>query len=323
MSALIDTVIHGLRPLATDVLGIDLRPIGNVALPAVEAGAHIDLHLPNGMVRSYSLVNEPGDRQHYQIAVLKDGTSRGGSIYVHERLRVGQVLRVAGPRNHFRVDETAEHSILVAGGIGVTPLLCMARRLRQLGRSAQVMYFARTRQSAAFVEELQVLGFPLHLHFDDEQGRHPDLAGLLAPHVNRAGTHVYACGPAMMLDAFISTCERLGLRNHHIERFAAAPAPTSSPVGSIGQSAYVVELRRSARRIEVQAGQTLLQALINAGVPVDYACEEGICGTCRTRVLEGEPEHRDSVLTSAERDSHRFIMPCVSGCRSPSLVLDL
>lgn len=319
MSVTIDTVIHGLRPLADDILGIELRPREGGALPAVEAGAHIDLHLPNGMVRSYSLVNEPGETRCYLIAVLKDRASRGGSRCVHEALRVGQVIRIAGPRNHFRLDETAQHSVLVAGGIGVTPILCMARRLRQLGGAAEVLYFARSRRSAAFLDELQALDVPVYLHFDDEQGGPPDLAGLLAARAGRAGTHWYACGPAVMLDAFVATCERLGLRDHHIERFAAAP----SAAGGAAQQAYTVELRRSGRQIDVRPDQSLLRALIDAGVPVDHACEEGVCGSCRTRVLEGVPDHRDSVLTASERASNQLIMPCVSGCRSASLVLDL
>lgn len=320
MSMVIDTVIHSLRPLADDILGIELRPDANAVLPAFEAGAHIDLHLPNGMVRSYSLVNEPGERGCYRIAVLKDRASRGGSRCVHEALQVGQFIRITEPRNHFRLDESAQHSVLVAGGIGVTPILCMAQRLRQLGHSAEVLYFARSRRCAAFVDELQALGFPVYLHFDDEQGGAPDLARLLAARAGGYGIHLYACGPAVMLDAFVASCERLGLRDHHIERFAAAPPATG---GGAVQQAYTVELRRSGRHIEVRSSQSLLRALIDAGVRVDHACEEGICGSCRTGVLDGVPDHRDSVLTGPEQLSNQLIIPCVSGCRSAGLVLDL
>jgi len=319
MSVFFKVAVHSLQLVAVDVLAIELRRLDGKALPPVEAGAHIDLQLPNGMVRSYSLCNEPGEDRFYVVAVLRDRVSRGGSRCVHEALQVGDIIHIAGPRNHFRLDESAEHSVLVAGGIGVTPILCMARRLRQLGRSAEILYFSRSHQTAAYVAELRALGFPLHLHIDEEMGGPPDLRVLLEGRVSRPGTHLYACGPAVMLDAFVATCEHLGMLDYHIERFAAQPVPDKR----CERRAYSVELRRSGRRVEVRPGQTLLRALLDEGVKVDHACEEGICGACRTAVLEGEPDHRDSVLTSHERDSNHVIMPCVSGCRSSRLVLDL
>ena len=232
--------VHLLRYEAEDIVGIELRPVDapDFAHP-VQAGAHIDLHLPNGQVRSYSLHNEPGETHRYVVAVLKDRQSRGGSRWVHDQLRIGQVLPIGGPRNHFPLHEDAGHTVLVAGGIGITPVLCMALRLKQLGRSFEFIYSARSRRGAAMVEAVQALGCPVHWHFDDEQGGPPDLRALLAARPAQADTHYYACGPAVMLDAFEAECTAFGYANHHIERFAAVEVAAASDA----RQSYTVELR--------------------------------------------------------------------------------
>jgi len=209
----------------------------------------------------------------------------------------------------------------VAGGIGVTPLLSMARRLKALGASFEVIYCARSRSAAAFVDDIAALGVPVHWHFDDTAGGPPDLGALLAarPGAGSAGTHYYACGPAPMLDAFLSGCSALGYGNAHIERFAAA-----APVEEVGsRQGFTVELRRSGQRFTVAPGQSILDVLLDAGVSVSFSCQDGFCGSCETRVLEGVPEHRDSVLTEGERAENKVMMICVSGCRGEGLVLDL
>lgn len=320
MSTTFSALVHTLRWEADDIVSVELHPLpGAAPLPAFEAGSHIDLHLPNGMVRSYSLLNDCSERHRYVVAVLKDRKSRGGSRCVHEQLRVGTAITISAPRNNFALTEDAAHSVLVAGGIGITPLLCMARRLGALGRSFQVLYFARSRQSAALLQELQALGMPLALHFDDEQGGPPDMLQQLQALRAQPDWHLYACGPGVMLDAFEKACATLGLAHAHIERFAAveqAAAPDA-------RRSYTVELRRSGQQITVTPETNLLAQLQAARVAVSTSCQEGICGSCETRVLEGEPDHRDSVLTASERASNRSMMVCVSGCKSERLVLDL
>lgn len=311
--------VHTLRFEAEDIITVELRPVSGTEFPAFEAGSHIDLHLPNGMVRSYSLSNSCQERHRYVVGVLKDRASRGGSRCVHEQLRIGTKLTIGAPRNNFPLHAAASHSVLIAGGIGVTPLLCMARRLKDLGRPFEFLYFARSRRHAAFVPEIEALGVPVTWHFDDEQGGPPDLHALLARRPPAAGDHHYACGPAVMLDRFEKVCADLGHANAHIERFAAVEVAAAEDA----RQAFSVELRRSGKTFEVTPDTTLHKRLIELNANVPFSCEEGICGSCETRVLEGEPDHRDSVLTAAERAANRAMMVCVSGCKSPRLVLDL
>lgn len=319
MSESLTALIHTLRFEAEDITSIELRPVGGAQFPAFAPGAHIDLHLPNGMVRSYSLVNPSGETHRYLVAVLKDRASRGGSRCVHEQLRVGMQIRISAPRNNFHLHEDARHTVLVAGGIGVTPLLCMALRLQALGRSFEFLYFARSRASAAFVPQIEGLGVPVSWHFDAEKGGPPDLRALLAARNTGAGTHYYACGPAVMLDSFEKICAELGYRDAHIERFTAVEVAAAADA----RSSYTVELKRAGKVFEVQPGQKLLAALRAAGVDPSTSCEEGICGSCETRVLAGIPDHRDSVLSASEQAANTTMMVCVSGCKSERLVLDL
>ncbi len=318
-TATLQALVHQIRYEAKDIHSIELRPLGAAALPAFEAGSHIDLHLGNGLVRSYSLFNEAGETGRYCVGVLKDARSRGGSRWVHEQLRVGSTVTISAPRNNFNLHEDAAHSVLVAGGIGITPILCMGRRLKALGRSFEVLYFARSRQNAAFTAEVEALGATVHWHFDDERGAPPDLRALLSARPAGANTHYYACGPAVMLDAFESACASLGYANAHIERFAA----TEVKAAADARAQYTVYLKQSGLEFTVAADQSLLQALRTHGHEPVTSCEEGICGACETKVLEGTPDHRDSVLSKAEREANKTMMICVGGCKSERLVLDL
>ena len=230
MSSTLQAFVHTLRFEAQDTISVELRPVSGSELPAFTAGSHIDLHLPNGLVRSYSLSNDSSERHRYVVGVLRDRASRGGSRCVHEALRVGLPITISEPRNHFALDEGAAHSVLVAGGIGITPMLCMARRLQSQGRSFEMLYFARERKSAAFLAELQALGMPLHLHFDAEAGGPPDLRGLLAQRAPDAGLHHYACGPTPMLDAFEKHCSELGHVHAHVERFSPVEIQAATKV---------------------------------------------------------------------------------------------
>jgi len=315
----LNAFVHTLRFEADDVTSVELRPMPGTEFPAFTAGSHIDLHLPNGMVRSYSLCNASEERGRYVVGVLRDRASRGGSRCVHEQLRVGMPITISPPHNNFELHGDAAHSVLIAGGIGVTPILCMARKLAASGRSFEVMYFARSRKGAAFIAELQSLGMPLALHFDDEAGGPPDLRARLAARKVDASTHHYACGPAVMLDAFEKFCGELGHENAHIERFTAVEVAASAEA----KASYTVELRKSGKTFTVTPAKSLLDTLLEGGIDVAYSCCEGVCGSCETSVLAGEPDHRDSVLSAKERASNKVMMLCVSGCKSSSLALDL
>ncbi|MEY2859663.1 MAG: hypothetical protein RL392_121 [Pseudomonadota bacterium] len=311
--------VHTLRFEAEDIISIDLRPADGVVFPAFEAGSHIDLHLPNGMVRSYSLSNSTTESQRYVVGVLKDRASRGGSRCVHEQLRVGLSLQISAPRNNFPLHEDATYSVLVAGGIGVTPVLCMARRLKELGKRFEFVYLARSRKNAAFIADIEALGVPVTWHYDDEQGGPPNLTALLGRRAVNASEHYYACGPGVMLDNFEKTCAALGHTQAHIERFSAVAVAAATDA----KASFTVELRASGKTFEVTPDTDLHKQLIASGVFIPFSCEEGICGSCETRVIEGDVDHRDSVLTAAERAANTVMMVCVSGCKSQRLVLDL
>jgi tetrachlorobenzoquinone reductase len=305
---------------AEGVLGFELVPEhpGSL-LPPVQAGAHIVLSLQPGLQRSYSLLNTPGERHRYQIAVNLDAHSRGGSRHLHQQVRPGDLLSVAAPANNFALDETAPLSVLIAGGIGVTPLLSMARRLVALGRPWQLLYAARSRHHAAFVAELQALaeasGAAARFHFDDEHGGRPlDLAAAVAALPQEA--QLYCCGPLPMLGAFEAATAGWPRPQLHLEYFAAKDAPAMS-------GGYRVELRRSGRTLAVPAGQSLLDCLRSAGIDPPSACEQGICGTCEVRVLAGLPDHRDLVLSETEKAANDRMMICCSGAKSDTLVIDL
>lgn len=313
-------IIHQMRLEAPHIISLELLPADadQPFLPA-QAGAHIDLHLADGLVRSYSLVH-PNQDSKYTIAVLRDRNSRGGSRHVHEQLRVGQKITISKPRNHFALQEEASASVLIAGGIGITPVYAMLQRLAQLGRSAHLIYCARSRSEAAYVDEIaQLVAKHPHLsvtwYWDDERSGPPALDALLAG--TPQSTHLYACGPAPLLDAFESVCARLGLPNVHLERFAAPSVSASVEAGS-----YTVELRKSGQSVLVPAGANLLDTLLASGFNLSHSCKEGVCGACETKVLEGDVEHLDGILTKQEQAANKSMMICVSRCRSARLVLD-
>ena len=291
-----------------------VHPAG-AALPPFEAGAHLNLQLPNGLSRSYSLCNAPGETHRYCVAVGRDRNSRGGSRFVHEQLRPGALWPASAPANHFRLDETAPAFALMAGGIGVTPILAMARRLAALGKPVQMFYAVRSRDAAAFVDELAALVPALTLHIDSEAGGPPDLAAWLGRLPSHTGA--YCCGPAPMLDGFVAACGALGLADAHIERFAA-PASTGEVLAGCS-----VTLLRSGVELAVAPGTSILDALLAHGIDHPYSCKEGVCGTCETRVISGEIDHRDGVLSPAEQQRGDLMMICVSGCKGARLVLDI
>ena len=307
-----------MRYEAQTIVSLELAQPDGGELPPFTAGAHVDLQLSPGCTRSYSLLNDQAERLRYVIAVHRDPDSRGGSRAVHESLRVGDIVRVSGPRNTFQLHENASHSVLIAGGVGVTPLLGMVRRLESLGRSWTLHYCARTRESAAFVDELQRLDRVrghLRLNFDGEPGGALlDFFALVnaAP----AGAHFYCCGPISMLEAFERATARIEPERVHLEYFSAKQEAAVD-------GDFELVLARSGRTLHVAPGQTILAAILAAKVDVNYACSEGVCGTCLTRVVEGVPDHRDNYLNDDEKAGNEMIMVCCSGSKSARLVLDL
>ena len=292
----------------------EFRPVSGTSVPAFTAGAHVDLHLPNGLVRQYSIANAQDERHRYVLGVKRDAAGRGGSRFLHDELRVGTVLEVGGPRNNFPLVEAASHSVLIAGGIGVTPIVSMVARLRSLARPWELHYAVRRRSEAAFLDELFAGDGHVRLHVDEEQGGVLDVARIVGTAPEKA--HLYCCGPTPMLEAFTAAASSRPAERVHLEYFSSAIAPAV-------ESGFIVELARSKLRIEIPPGQTILDTLRARGLKVQSSCEQGICGSCETRVLAGEPDHRDLLLSDAEKATNEVMMICCSGSRSPILVLDL
>lgn len=311
--------VHTLRFEAQNIISVDLRPMPGQNLVPFQPGSHIDLHLPGNLIRSYSLANDSQETHRYLLGILKEKSSRGGSVYVHEQLRVGMQLTISEPRNNFPLNEEADHSVLMAGGIGVTPILSMAKRLQALGKSFEILALGRSRNAFAFADDIAELKCPVHWHFDDASNGSPNLHDLLQARPPKGNAHYYACGPAAMLDAFETVCQTLGYAHHHIERFAAVEVKAADDA----RQSFIVELKKSGKTFEVTPDTNLHQQLIQRKINVPFSCEEGICGACETQVLEGIPDHRDMVLSSAEQASNRVMMVCVSGCKSERLVLNL
>lgn len=313
-----ELIIRSKRTEAEGIVSLELAAPNAAPLPCFTAGAHIDVSLGNGLTRSYSLVNDQSERDRYVIAVNKDPASRGGSRFVHESLQVGQSFNVSEPRNHFPLVESVSHVVFVAGGIGITPLLSMIRRLTLLGQTWTLHYSARTRAKCAYVNELiEIDGGrrAVHFHFVDEcDGRLPDMNAVLASVPLDA--HLYCCGPAPMLHAFERAAAMRPPDNIHVEYFTAQQEAAVA-------GGFTVELARTGRSLRVEAGNSILDVLLVNGIDIGHACREGVCGACQTRVLEGIPDHRDSYLTPREKASCDSIMLCCSGSVSDKLVLDL
>ncbi len=309
--------------VAQDICRLELRDVDGRELPAFSAGAHIELHLGAGLVRQYSLAGSPAERSCYELGVLLEPASRGGSAALHRQVREGDILGASAPRNHFGLDRDAPYSLLLAGGIGVTPLLSMAEQLHLDAREFALHYCTRSAARTAFVERLRRSAWAgrVHLHHDDgAAAQRLDLPALLqgAP----AGAHLYVCGPRGFIDWVLQGARAAGWHDArlHREYFAADAQGLAEPA----EAAFDVELASSARVVRVAAGQTIVQALGEAGIDLPTSCEQGVCGTCLTRVLAGTPLHRDSYLTDEERAAGDQMLPCCS--RAPGgtrLLLDL
>lgn len=310
-------VIAERREEAEGVVSLTLRHAQGAELPQWQPGAHIDLLLADGMERQYSLCGDPADRMAWRVAVLREPEGRGGSAYVHDRLLAGSTVRARGPRNNFPLRPAARY-LFVAGGIGITPLLPMLRKAQADGAQWSLLYGGRRRASMAFAEELATRhGERVLLRPQDETGL-LDLPGYLgAP---REDTAVYCCGPGPLLDAVAQYCAANGWPEPAMERFQ--PKEKEQEAGADNQPFEVV-LARSGLTLTVPQDASVLDTVRAAGIEALYSCTEGTCGTCETEVLDGDPDHRDSLLTAVERAAGETMMICVSRCRGPRLVLDL
>ncbi|KUN74511.1 ferredoxin [Streptomyces canus] len=312
------TLTVAARTLAADgVVSLTLRRPDGGALPAWAPGAHIDVLLDgdaDGLVRQYSLCGHPAERETWQIAVLREPEGRGGSAYVHDHLREGSTVRVRGPRNNFPLRPATRH-LFVAGGVGITPILPMVEAAEAAGADWSLLYGGRTRTSMAFLDRLAPHGERVLVRPQDEYGL-LDLAAHLG--VPKEGTLVHACGPEPLLRAVQEQCAGWPPGTLGVERFA--PVATT---GTGAATAFELELARSGLTLTVPPDRSVLDTVEEAGVTVDFSCREGTCGTCETDVLDGTPDHRDSLLTEDERAAGDTMLICVSRSCGPRLVLDL
>jgi vanillate O-demethylase ferredoxin subunit len=314
-----EVLLVGNRLVAEGIRMLEFVDPAGRPLPAFSAGAHIDVHLADGLIRQYSLCNSPSTRSLYRLGVLLAPTSRGGSAAIHG-LTEGTLVSISEPRNHFPLHTGASRSVLLAGGIGITPLLSMAEQLTENGQSFELHYFTRTRAKAAFLDRLEspALKPNVSLHVDDDVSGPFDMAGALR-RICRDGVHVYVCGPAGFIAAMLDAAKDAGFAETQLHREYFAPVGTD-PVES---AAFSIRLARSGRSVEVGANETVVYALTRAGITVPVSCEQGVCGTCVTRVLSGVPLHRDACLTDAEHARNDQFTPCCSRATTPVLVLDL
>ncbi|WP_321917572.1 MULTISPECIES: PDR/VanB family oxidoreductase [Paraburkholderia] len=302
------------------ICGFELTAINGASLPSFSAGAHIDVHLPDGLVRQYSLCNNPNESNRYHIAVLRAADGRGGSKAIHDLVQEGDKVKISEPKNHFPLAHDAAHHLLLAGGIGITPILCMAERLSVADENFEMHYCARSRGRTAFVSRIDSSHFAhrVKFHFDDGD---PDQVFDIAKTLEQApaDSHLYVCGPRGFMDAVLAEARRQNWVEGrlHYEFFGGVVEQ------SAGDKTFQVKLASNGVTVDVAPGWTVVQALAETGVELLTSCEQGVCGTCLTRVLDGTPDHRDSYLTDEEKAAGDQFMPCCSRSKTPVLVLDL
>ncbi|WP_338310978.1 PDR/VanB family oxidoreductase [Bradyrhizobium sp. TM239] len=320
MQNLLNVRITDKKQIAKDICVLKLAPASAEPLPFFSAGAHVDIHLATGIVRQYSLCNTAAQQDVYVIAVLRETESRGGSTAVHDKLEVGDIIKISEPRNHFSLVQSATSSLLVAGGIGITPLLRMAEELNTMGAAFGLHYCARSKDRMAFRDYLLSCDYSkrVHLHVDDG----PDDQKLdLQQVVSEAGpdAQLYVCGPSGFIDWVLKGAQMAGVDASRLHREYFSPQHVSD-----GQLApFEIIVASTGQKLRVPPGKSAANVLIEAGVSLTVSCEEGICGSCITGILEGTPDHRDSVFTDEERERGDRFTPCCSRAKSSRLVLDL
>lgn len=311
----IDVRIAERRTVAEDIIALELHPLAG-ELPVFEAGAHVEVEVGPGCVRQYSLLNDPAETHRYVLGVLREPTSRGGSSAIHTGFARGATVRIGRPRNNFALVAHARRSILMAGGIGLTPLYSMAHGLHRIGADFALHYYARNRARAAFIDELGSEAFSdrVSIQLDDAAERTP-VEAALGPAEDDA--HLYVCGPAGFIDHVRQAARSRGWAdaNIHLEHFGA----TVDAAGDV----FEVEARRSGVTVQVPSGSSIAQVLAANGVDVPLSCEQGVCGTCITTILEGVADHRDMFLSEAEHEAGEEMAICCSRAKTPKLILDL
>lgn len=320
MNTLLQVKVVAKTMLSEDIAGYDLAPLSGDSLPAFEAGAHIDVHVPGGLVRQYSLYDLPTERSCYRIGVLREPQSRGGSTRLVDDIQEGDTLAISPPRNHFPLHSGRASSVLFAGGIGITPILCMAQQLAREGQPFEMHYCGRTLSRMAFIDRLTTESFRDQVHvYAGEAVSDQKLDARLAIGSPSGDKHLYVCGPAGFMDYVLGAARELGWDEQqlHREYFAAAPIDHTS------DGPFELEIKSSGKIIPVAAEQSAAHALLNAGYDVSLSCEQGVCGSCITKVLSGEPDHRDLYLTDDEHARNDCFTPCCSRAKTRRLVLDL
>jgi ferredoxin-NADP reductase len=302
---------------ADGVVILDLVDPDGQRLPQWDAGAHIDVVLPSGLIRQYSLCGDLNDHRTYRIGVLRDPVSRGGSIEIHDTALIGKRLAVRGPRNHFVLVE-APKFLFLAGGIGVTPMIPMIQEAERRGTPWHLVYGGRSRRTMAFLDDIASRTDGTYEIVTEEETGYPDFDSILGG--VEAGTAIYTCGPTAMIDVVEKKCAQyVDPGALHIERFTADP---SAAVSDEDNETFDVELARSGVTLTVPPNKSVLRVILDVVPTFLYSCEEGYCGTCEAQVLEGEPEHRDTVLTDDEHEAGKMMI-CISRAKSKKLVLDI
>lgn len=316
---LLSLLVRQIRFEAIGINSYELVDPEGAALPAWDAGSHLDVHLPGGIIRQYSLCSDPADRYRYVIAVLKEENGRGGSRLLHETMQVQNIISVSQPRNNFALNTQAKKHLLIGGGIGITPLKAMAHKLKAEGLNFDLHYCAKTASYAAFSEVLAGDNIPTKFHFDNgNPAQGLDIASLLKDYTD--GTHVYYCGPGGFMAACAAASTHWPQASVHSEHFKA---PTAQPAELITGAAdnFTVEIASTGAAFNIPADQSIVDVLHDAGIMVETSCVSGLCGSCKTKYLSGTVDHRDFILADDERETHLTV--CVSRATSPRLVLDL
>jgi len=313
-----DVIINKIHQLTPSIRAFELVSSSGSALPRFEAGSHIDVHLKNGLTRQYSLSNCSSEQHRYVIGVLHDENSRGGSRCMHTDYREGDVLNIGQPRNLFALHPNTKTALLFAGGIGITPILAMAYRLKAQNIPFELHYFVRTHEMIAFYGNLTThFAEHVHFHIQDQDATQCDMQTVLQhPHEEK---HLYVCGPTGFMQFVMQSAETAGWQPEqlHQEHFVAQQSKQEN------DEAFTVEIAGTGRRIDVHTEQSVTQALLAHGFDVPVSCEQGICGTCITRVVSGTPDHRDMFMTEEERALNNQFTPCCSRSKSKHLVIEL
>ncbi|MGI1796138.1 MULTISPECIES: PDR/VanB family oxidoreductase [Acinetobacter] len=317
MTTLYNVIVKNRHVEGENVAVMEFESATSTALPKIEAGAHIDVHLPNGMVRQYSLCQNPSQHGVFRLGILRDPESRGGSVSAFDDLKDGMQIQVSEPKNLFPL-VPAKHSVLIGGGIGITPLITMAYQLVQEGASFELHYCGASPERCAFVDEIKnsALAAFTKFHFKSEGASHREFFEAAIKDIDSA-SHIYTCGPNGFMDWVINLAETQSFPQNQIHKeYFQVEVET-------GGDAFEVVAQQSGKIIMVNAEETILQALAREGIEIEMSCEQGVCGTCMCDVIEGEPDHRDVYFTDEEKASNEQILVCCSRSKSARLVLDI